>query len=187
MYSSLLLALICSAFFCPALKPNFARPLGPKCINGAMVSKKIKLMLMVFWTRTLILFHDKMIVPTFSAQCIPYWLIFKVVVKHYFISNNLTFSHIIINSSVLFWLYTYNRTCQLFWANNFNWTNFGRPLICPASFCPALKYHIFKINLASKGRAYKGQKGMLFVMTQWNKICINLFEHVFLINLYHIK
>ena len=28
---------------------------------------------------------------------------------------------------------------QLFWAKSFKWPNFGRPLVCPASFCPALK------------------------------------------------
>ena len=28
--------------------------------------------------------------------------VFKVVVKHYFVSNNLKFSHIVINSSVSF-------------------------------------------------------------------------------------
>ena len=72
-----LLVLICPALF--FARPFFARPLsqicliferfcpalGPKFKFGAMVSEQIKLMLMIFLPKTLILFHDKMIVPTF--------------------------------------------------------------------------------------------------------------------------
>ena len=43
-------------------RPSFSRPLWQKCKFGAMVNEQIKLMLMIFWLRALILFHDKMIV-----------------------------------------------------------------------------------------------------------------------------
>ena len=59
-----LASFFCPTFFARPLRKNFkdfARPLGPKCKFIAVVSEKIKQMLMIFWPRTLILFHDKII------------------------------------------------------------------------------------------------------------------------------